>query len=553
MNRIKAFILSSILLALTPGIASAQVPYLGRFYSDQDIKKVKIEDVQFAGRQGNGVLYLTEQDAIEMALANNLDINVARHGKLRSYWDISLQKAAYDPIAAMSYNWHQTTTPTSSILQGGEFLRDTTGSFNLSYSQPFSTGTSLDVSFTGSRYKTSNFFAGYNPSINTRMQVLLRQDLLKGFWNHAAEFEISISRNNNRISDEAFRQEATEVIVGVQSTFWALSAASESLEVAEKAMELAEIVNDQNRIRLEAGSISELEMAQTAAELASRREALIRARYSHLDLQDQLIKLITNLENPRTLNAGIVPMGTEKVPDMHEGSYEDLLAEAFENRPEMKTVEINLENLDIRYRQSRDNLKPSLSVVAGYERYGLGGPRIIRDYSNGFLNPPIVDQIEGGLNESMDQLFSGDYKGYVAGFDFRIPIKNSAAKARNAQAQIALNQGRMREASARQMISLEVRHALNQIEMNRARIEAAEAAVSAGEKRMEAENARFEAGMGTTRELIEAQRDLLAATATRVEASSSLATSIALLDKAIGRTFTRFNITLAEAVSANVY
>ena len=535
------------------GNVAAQVPYLGRFYSDQNVQKVKTADIQFAGNQGNGNLYLTEKDAIEMALANNLDINVSRHGKLSSYWDIALQKAAYDPQAAMSYNWHQTTTPTSSILQGGEFLKDTASSYNFSYTQPFSTGTTLDINFTGNRYKTSNFFAGYNPAINTQFQALFRQELLKGFWNHPAEYEISVSRNNHKISDETFRLQATEIIVGVQKTFWSLAAASESLEVAEKAMELAQMVHEQNQIRLEAGSISELEMAQTTAELASRREELIRARYSRLDLQDQLIKLITNLQDPRSLNSNVIPMGTEQVPEIVEEPYENLLEAAYENRPEMKQVRMNIENQDIRYRQSRDNLKPSLSIVGGYESYGLGGPRIIRDYSNGFINPPIVDLIPGGLNESLDQIFSGDYNGYVAGFDFRIPIKNTAAKARNAKAKIALNQGKMQEASAKQLISLEVRHALNQIEMNRARIEAAEAAVSAGEKRMDAENARFETGMGTTRELIEAQRDLLAATATRVEARSSLATSIALLDKAVGRTFNRFNIILNEAISTNVY
>lgn len=553
MNKLKICVLYFLIFALIAGNMLAQIPYLGRFYSDQDIKKVEIEDVRITGNQGDGRLYLTEQNAIEMALANNLDINVARHGKLLSYWDMALQKAAYDPQAAMSYNWHQTTTPTSSILQGGEFLKDTTSSYSLSYTQPFSTGTSLNLNFTGSRYKTSNFFAGYNPAINTQAQILISQDLLKGFGKNAAEYEISISRNNHKLSDETFRQQATEIIVGVQSTFWSLSAAAESLLVAEKAMDLAEMVHDQNQIRLEAGSISELEMAQTEAELASRREELIRARYTHRDIQDQLVRLITNMEDPHSLNLEIVTTGTDQLPQYTEQPYETLLAIAYDNRPEINLVQLNLDNLDVRYRQSRDNLKPSLSLVGGYERYGLGGPRIIRDYTDGFINPPIVQTIPGGLNESMDQLFSGDYKGFVAGFDFRVPIKNSAARARNAQAKIALNQGRMLESSTKQLISLEVRSALNQIDMNRARIEAAEAAVSAGEKRMEAENARFETGMGTTRELIEAQRDLLAATATKVNARASLAASIAMLDKAIGKTFDRHNIILENAISANIH
>lgn len=553
MNKLKTCIPYLIVLTLVAGDALAQVPYLGRFYSDQKVRKVEIEDIQITGNQDDGRLYLTEKDAIEMALANNLDINVARHGKLLSYWNIDLQKAAYDPRAAMSYNWHQTIKPASSILEGGDFLKNTESAYNFSYTQPFSTGTSLDVNFIGTRYKTSNFFAGFNPSINTQLQFLVSQDLLKGFGNNSAEYEISISRNNHRISDEAFRQQATEIIVAVQDAFWSLSAAAESLEVAEKAMELAEMVYEQNQARFEVGSISELEMAQTEAELASRREELVRARYTHRNIQDRLIKLITNLEDPHSLNRELVTMNTENIPELEEEPYEQLVEKAFAKRPEMEQIRMNLENLDIRYQQSRDNLKPSLSLVGGYERFGLGGPQVIRDFSGGFLNPPIVETIPGGLNESLDQMFSGDYKGFVAGVELRFPIKNRAARARNAQAKIALAQGKMEEASVRQLISLEIRSALNQIEMNRARISAAEEAVAAGEKRLKAENARFEAGMGTTRDLIEAQRDLLAANATLVEARASLATSIARLDKATGTTFERHQIRLAEAVSMNVH
>jgi len=545
--------ISTALLSLMGGRGFSQIPYAERFYQDQSVREVRITDLHLAGRQEDGTLRLTEQDAVEMALANNLDINVARHQKLSSYWNIALQKSAYDPSASMAYNWHQAKTPATSLLQGGDFLKETTSGYQFGYTQPFSTGTSLDVSFTGSKYKTSNFFTSFNPAINTHFQILLKQDLLKGFWNASPEFEIAVSRNNYRISDELFRQQATDIVLGVQQSFWALAAASESQEVAEKALELAEIVNEQNRVRLQAGSISELEMAQTTAEVASRKEALIRARYTRIDLQNQLVKLITNLEKPDSFRYEISLEGTDQVPAAAGDSYENLLETAFLNRPEMKQVRMNLENLDIRYRQSRDSLKPSFSIMGGYEQYGLGGLQIVRDYSGGFINPPIVEQLPGGLNESLDQLFSGNYRGYIAGFDLRFPIKNTAARARNAQAKIALNQGRMQELSTRQQISLEVKNALNQIEMNQARIEAAEAAVAAGEKRMEAENARFETGMGTTRELIEAQRDLLAATATRVEARASLATSIASLDKAVGNTFARHSIKLEAAVDTNVH
>jgi outer membrane protein len=138
------------------------------------------------------------------------------------------------------------------------------------------------------------------------------------------------------------------------------------------------------------------------------------------------------------------------------------------------------------------------------------------------------------------------------GFDLRFPIKNSAAKARNAQAKIALNKAQMEKQSIRQAIALEIRDALTQMEMNKARIKASNATVTAAEKRLEGEEARFEVGVGTTRELIEAQRDLLQAISTQTEARTALAISQAMLDKAVGRTFSRHGVVLKDEIKRNV-
>ncbi len=540
------------LLPLTLSLSLGQVPYAGRFYQNQETETVKAGENLEAGVLDDGKLYLTEQEAVEMALANNLDINVNRHAKLSSYWDFALQKAAYDPVGSFSYDWHKTTKAASSLLEGGDKLTDILGTYNFSYTQPFSSGTNLEVSFTGVRNKTSNFFAGFNPSINTHLQAIVSQDLLKGFLKASPEYEIEISRNNSRLTEEAFREQATAIISQVQESFWNLAAASREVESSKKALELARTVHEQNLIRLEVGTGSELEAIQSQAETSSREEGLIRAEYTYRNAQDALVKLISNFEDPREMKVTIIPEGLEKMLSPEIESFESLMEIASANRPEMDQLNINIRNLEIRYRQSTDELKPSLSVSGGYEQFGLGGVQIVRDYSGGFFDPPIVEINEGGLGESLSELFSGTYRGYVFGFDFRIPIKNSAARARNAQAKIAVDKARMEKRSVRQTIALEIRDALTRIEMNRARVTASNATVMAAEKRLEGEEARFEVGVGTTRELIEAQRDLLQAISTQVEAQTALATSQAVLDKAAGRTFQRRGIVLQEAIKRNV-
>ena len=546
----RTYILTLILL--TASYSLGEIPYSGRYYKDQSVETVNIRDNLREGVLVDGRLILTEQEAVAMALANNLDINVSRHQKLSSYWDTALQKAAYDPVGAFKYDWHKTTKAASSLLEGGDKLTDTMGTYSLSYTQPFRTGTNLDITFIGVRNATSNFFAGYNPSINTHLQAIVSQDILKGFLKSQPEYEIEVSLNNSRLSDEAFREQASSIIMQVQESYWNLAAARQVVDSNRKALELAETVHKQNLIRLEVGTGSELEAIQSQAEVSSRQEGLITAEYTYRNAQDALAKLISNHEDPRSLKADIVPKGLEEMLQPESESFENLLETASANRPEMKEQELNIRNLEIRLDQARDELKPSLTVSGGYEQFGLGGVQIIRDFSQGFMNPPIIAINEGGLGDSLSEMFSGDYRGYVLGFDLRFPIKNSAAKARNAQAQIALNKAQMEKQSLRQAIALEIRDALTQMEMNKARITASDATVLAAEKRLEGEEARFEVGVGTTRELIEAQRDLLQAISTQVEARTGLAISRAKLDKAVGRTFSRHGVVLKEEIKRNV-
>jgi outer membrane protein TolC len=496
---------------------------------------------------------LTEREAIEMALVNNLEINVERHARLTSEWDIKLQKSFYDPKGTFGYDFNHITNPSTSVLQGGDSVTDTLSGYEFGYLQPFSTGTSLDFSFVGNRTDTTNFFAGIVPAIRSEVHFFLRQDLLRGFGKTAAEYEIEISRNNLDITGQEFKKKVTDIIVQVQDRFWELQAALKAVEVTQKAYEYAKTVLDQNQARFEVGTAARLEVVQAEAELASREEEMISAEFTYRRVQDQLVQLISDYEDPRTFQGEIIPV--EKVdPVAPDDPFERLLEIAVEMRPEMQQADLSLSNFNIRHEQSKDNLKPKLDLVAGYQQYGLGGDTIIRDFSQwpGIPEPPIVEVVPGGLGDSLSALVSGDFKGFIVGLNLELPIKNSESRAQNAKAQIDVRRAKLQKRSLRQAIALEIRDAMTQVEMNEARLEASKAAVKAAEERLDAEEARFEVGLGTTRQLIEAQRDLLQSISVEVRSEMDLRKSIALLDKAVGRTFEKNNIVLVDALKMNV-
>lgn len=524
----------------------------GRYFRDQGRESIVLDATTILGTRQNGKLYLSEKQAIEMALRHNLDINVQRHNSLLSRWTVDQHKGVYDPVGVVGFNWDRETTPTVSVLQGGPSVTNVLTSYSYGYRQNFSTGSSVEAGFLGARNRTTNFFTSLVPAVNTSFELVFRQSLLQGFGRAAADYQIEIARHNLDISEQEFKRRVTEIIVQVQDRYWELQHALEDIKVREKSLQLANTALDQNRARYEVGTAARLEVVQAEAEVALRQEELIRAQFGYRRIQDHLVKLITSYADPRQFPAEIVPADPVYTPPPVSESFDQLRAMAAETRPEVEQVDLDVANQKVNLELTRDRLRPRLDLVAGYQQFGLGGTQVLRDFSKGFLNPPVVAVIPGGLGRSLSQLFSGEFYGYVLGLNLQLPIFNTEARAQNAQAQIGVDRAMLSKRSVEQMMATEVRDALTQIEMNRARLDAGQAAVRFSRERLEGEKARFEVGMGTTRELIEAQRDLAQAESLLVRAQIDLIKSHQLLDKAVGRTFERYHIRLADALRINV-
>jgi outer membrane protein TolC len=539
-------------LVFSSAATLGQFNLLANYFTDQERKTVVVPPTTIGDLVRDGKLFLREQQAIEMALRHNLTINVERHTPLLNFWMVQERGGIYDPLGTFDFNWDREKRPTSSALQGGTSITNVITGYRFGYDQRFSTGTSWGVNFTGFRNRTTSFFSSLVPAIDTSLEILFRQNLLEGFGGSREDDQLEISRTNLQISQQEFRRLTSEVILQVQQHYWNLKFSLEDIEAREKALETARAILEQNKARFEVGSASRLEVVQGEAEVALTEEQLIRARYRYRRTQDQLIRLISDHEDPRSFPAEIVPADIPESNPVPLESFERLQAIAQELRPELQQVQLEVENQRTRLDLSRNELRPTLDLVAGYQQYGLGGPTVERDFTGGFTNPEIIGIVPGGLNESLEKLFSSDFYGYVLGLELQLPLFNRADRAKNAQAQISYDRTILNQKNLKQLVSLEIRDALTQLEMNQASLRTGETGLLAAQERLEAEQARFEVGRGTTRELIEAQRDLLLAELIFVGAQTNLMKNRALLNRALGRTFERHNIRLSEALGTNL-
>jgi outer membrane protein len=146
----------------------------------------------------------------------------------------------------------------------------------------------------------------------------------------------------------------------------------------------------------------------------------------------------------------------------------------------------------------------------------------------------------------------GDFPTYRAAITVEIPIKNRAGQADFAHANFAKLQAEKRLRALEQQVALEVRNAHTALEMDRARIEAAQKSRELAEKNLDAEQKKFQLGTSTIRFVLEEQRNLAIAQSNEVRALVDFTKAKNDLERAMGKTLEVQNIRIEDAISGNV-
>jgi outer membrane protein TolC len=503
---------------------------------------------ELEGMIRDGKLELTEEDAVRLALANNVDINVLRYNPYFTLWGIEGGRAVLNPSVSFNSSLGRGVTPSSSPLQGGSTVFNLNNLFSISVRKPFEPGLDFDFTFLTSRARTNSFFNSLNPSVAASWSLGITQHLLRDFGRISRSRFLTIARNNYNLSLESFATGTINIITSVLNTYWTLVYNDENIKVKESSLQLAQTVLEQNRIQEQVGTMAPLDVLQAEAEVASRNQQVIAARNTRRLAEDQLKKLISSKPDPNLVAATIVPSSRALPPPPPKSSAEEAIQRAVEIRPEIRQQLINQQNNKIQVDYTKNQLRPVLDFTASYSQNGLGGNEIQRDYSQGIFGAPIIGFQPGGFSDALDGLFSGRYIGYSLGFSLRVPIGNDQARTSNAQAQITYRQGEESLRALRQQIALEVRQAFNALELSRANAEAAQVTVRYQQQRLQGEQDKFMLGASTTRAVIEAQRDLQDAQTVLLQARIAWILSRIALDKAAGETLAAHNIVLEDAL-----
>jgi outer membrane protein len=559
----------------------------------------------------DGKLELTLQDAVELALENSLDIAVQRYypwiadasilkakagglgystpGANLSSSTANLLSLSYDPTLSATAGVSDALTPVNNpFISGtgvaGELnLVTHTTEFNTQYSQNFDTGTNLNISWNNTRSSSNSTENFFNPAVQSTLTIGFSQALLNGFGIAVNTRNIRIAKNNRKIADWAFAQQAITTITSTIIAYWELVYARANVKVDEQAITVSQKLYDDNKKQLDAGTMAPLDVTRAKSELATDRQNLIVAQTAQLQNEQILKNAITkNPLAPNVVNLEIITTDQPTQPAAIENpSFEDSIKEAFAKRPELQEQLYNLKNGEIDIQATRKALLPTLTLSGQYSSVGLAGNTPIpgaTTYANSEVpivdangNPvtvdiggvptpifePIVNTAVAGTNQqgfgnAQSQIFHNHFPEYSAQLTLNLHLRNRSAQADSAHA--ILNQ-RQQETALQQLKNaalLDVRNTYIALTQDRAQVDAASEARQLQQETFDAEQKKYRLGASTVYNVILTQRDLIAAQGTELRALANLEEAKANYERALGRTLDVNHVTIADAKSGEV-
>jgi outer membrane protein len=445
-------------------------------------------------------------DAVRLALERNLDIAVERLNPQTFDFSLAQIRSNYRPTLTSLFGQQSRTQAPTSQLNGGVLVTNETTTYNGGVSQDiWWGGGSLNVLWNNNRVATNNLFANFNPAFNTNFTASYTQPLLRGFRIDSTRQQLQVTRINRDISEVQLRATITNTLSNVRNAYWDLVYAVQAVEVAQRSLDLANKLVEDNRTRVEIGTMAPIDVVQAEAEAATRRQTLAQVEATWLTAELALKRLIvggTEDENWRATLHPIDRPGFEAEPIDVEAAVRNALSK----RTDLAQAKKQLESNDVSLRFLRNQTLPSVDLIATYGLQGLGGRQAIRQGSG--VGATIAGYVPGGYLDALNNIISRDYPTWNFQVAVSYPVGGSPADAQYERAKIQHNQSLAQLRALELQVATEVTNAALQVQSNLRRVEAASAARALAQRRLEAETSKFEVGMSTNFFVVQAQRDL---------------------------------------------
>jgi len=460
-----------------------------------------------AGAQGE-VLRITADEAARMSAANNPDLVAGGYEPRISAERVEQARAAFLPTLTSGIQRNVQQSPPSSIFLGNQGTRTDGWSGNVGLGQrlPWGGGT-YSVGWNSLRANASSSLSNFNPSVTAQLQAIASQPLLRDFKIDALRAQVTTAQRNQRIADIGLEELGTTLSANAQRAYWNLVLAKAAVSVQQRSLDLSLELERNNRARVDVGQSPPLDLVSARAEVAQRRESLIVAQTQVRQTEDQLRVLIIDPKRADFWSLRLEP--ADVVPPIGPAPDVDAaVRNALSQRTDLQRTQRQIENNETAVALAKNASLPDLRLQATYLTNGLGGTELLR--TGGFPGT-VVGQQFVAFGDVLRQLFAANYPTWTVGFTLSYPLGRSADQSALVRSGLERDQGVARLRSSELKVVREVRQAAMQLEQNRQRIDTTRLGRELSEQRLDAEQKRFEVGMSTNFNVIQAQRDLAVA------------------------------------------
>ncbi len=507
---------------LAAGLALAAVtasPARGQEVSDEKVRSLLAEarahvqgqapavpGQQAAPADSRAVLNLTMDEAVARALDHNLDLSVARLTPQLQDLALRQTRAAYTPtLANTTFGLRGSTSRSTNTLFGGALVDQKVLTYNTGVAQVLPwTGGTLNLGFANNRQDTTNRNQTINPLYTTGLTVNFTQPLLRNLAIDTTRQAISTGIINRRLADVTLRGTTVSTTASTRNAYWDLVYANQAVEAAQRSLALAEKLVQDNQARVEIGTMAPIDVVQAQSEVASRQLVLVQAEATLRTGELALKRLLVDSTADPLWTARLNPTDRPGADTGERVDVETALKRALGERTDIIQAREQLAINDISLRYLKNQTLPDVTFNAQYGATGTGGTQIVR---SGAINGDIVDTFPGGYSDALSLLRKWTLPAWNVNVTVSYPLGTSAQDIAHARAQVQLKQTQAQLRSLELRVATEITSAALTVQSNLQQVQAAAAARELAQKRLEAEQSKFEVGMSTNYNVVLAQRD----------------------------------------------
>jgi outer membrane protein len=550
-----------------------------------------------------GKLYLTLQDAIALAVENNLDLQVDRYGLLDAEWTLKRQEGGgplrgttggsslvnqlvsgqgvngavqsaglssgggngggssnsgtvtqigpvtpnLDTYFQNSTAWIHKTAPEPYTFAGTDALVQANHIYNSFVQQGLLTGGIVQLSFNESYLKENSPGDTLNPSWAPVAQLYARQPLLNGFGTVNSRY-IRVARKNVGASAETFRSQLLALVANVINQYWDLVTDNDDLKAKQSALDFAQKFYEDTNQEIKLGAVAKVDIYRAEAEVSTRKQDLAISEQTVLQQEINLKTSLSRngLEDSELETARVVTLDRLEVPASDDlAPLRQLVTRAMAKRPDMVLAQINDETQAISAEGTKNGLLPFLQAAASTKNTSESGTVI-----PGVGIPP--PNSSGGFGTAVAQIFKRDYTSRSGTITFQGYIGNHQAQGDYGIDQLQLRQGDLVSQRNRNDVVVAISNQMIALRQARSRYQLAVASRALQADLLEKEQQKFRLGSSTIDLVIAAQRTLSAAESAEISALSQYSHSRVALDQVLGETLETNHVSVEDALKGTV-